>query len=255
MDYSIRELSEVAGVSARTLRYYDEIGLLHPKYVSEAGYRFYGEEEVVLLQQILFYRERGFDLKSIQKIIYQKDFDVLSALQEHLLELEEQSRRTEALIRSVKKTIKAMKGECSMSNAEKFEAFKKQTVEENENTYGKEMRAAYGDEVIDAANARLLNMSSEEWNHYDDLEKRILEEVESCVREQAEPQSERAKQLVCWHKEWIQKRWQQYTAKGHIGIANMYVSDERFTKYYDRNVTGCAAFLRDAVAHWAMEIA
>lgn len=67
MVYSIRELSELAGVSARTLRYYDEIGLLKPLYVNGAGYRFYGEKEVDALQQILFYRERGFDLKQIQK--------------------------------------------------------------------------------------------------------------------------------------------------------------------------------------------
>ena len=69
MRYGIRELSELAGVSARTLRYYDEIGLLKPLFVNEAGYRFYGEEEAELLQQILFYRERGFGLKQIGEIL------------------------------------------------------------------------------------------------------------------------------------------------------------------------------------------
>ena len=69
MAYGIRELSELAGVSARTLRYYDEIGLLKPLYVSEAGYRFYGEQEAEALQQILFYRERGFCLKQIHEIL------------------------------------------------------------------------------------------------------------------------------------------------------------------------------------------
>ena len=69
MRYGIRELSELAGVSARTLRYYDEIDLLKPLYVSESGYRFYGEEEAELLQQILFYRERGFGLKQIRELL------------------------------------------------------------------------------------------------------------------------------------------------------------------------------------------
>ncbi len=69
MAYGIRELSQLAGISARTLRYYDEIGLLKPEHVNEAGYRFYGEKELVLLQQILFYRERGFPLKRIQSIV------------------------------------------------------------------------------------------------------------------------------------------------------------------------------------------
>lgn len=90
LKYSIRKLSELAGVSARTLRYYDEIGLLKPSEISEAGYRYYGERELALLQQILFYRERGFDLKQIRKILYQDDFDIMRALKEHLRELEEQ---------------------------------------------------------------------------------------------------------------------------------------------------------------------
>ena len=80
MTYSIRELSELAGVSARTLRYYDEIGLLKPLYVSDAGYRFYGDSEVAVLQQILFYRGRGFDLKQIRRIIYEENFDIVKAL-------------------------------------------------------------------------------------------------------------------------------------------------------------------------------
>ena len=82
MEYSIRELSQMAGVSARTLRYYDEIGLLKPLYVTEAGYRYYGEKEVDILQQILFYRERKFDLKSIKKMLCEDDFDRMRALEE-----------------------------------------------------------------------------------------------------------------------------------------------------------------------------
>lgn len=80
MVYGIRELSELAGVSARTLRYYDEIDLLKPLYVNGAGYRFYGEQEVELLQQILFYRERGFGLKQIKELLKSGDFDVERAL-------------------------------------------------------------------------------------------------------------------------------------------------------------------------------
>ena len=87
MEYSITELSKLAGVSARTLRYYEEIGLLIPLYTNESGYRFYGEKEVELLQQILFYRERGFELKQIRDLIYREDFDVLHSLKEHILEL------------------------------------------------------------------------------------------------------------------------------------------------------------------------
>ena len=101
MKCGIKEVSELTGVSARTLRYYDQIGLLKPSKTSEAGYRYYGERELEILQQILFYKERGMELKQIKKIIYQKDFDIMAALREHLLELEEKRNHMEALIQTV----------------------------------------------------------------------------------------------------------------------------------------------------------
>ena len=84
MEYSIRQLAALAGVSTRTLRYYDEIHLLKPARVNEAGYRYYGEKEVALLQQILFYRERDLGLEVISKILAQPNFDIERALYEHL---------------------------------------------------------------------------------------------------------------------------------------------------------------------------
>ena len=145
MTYGIRELSELAGVSARTLRYYDEIGLLKPLYVSEAGYRFYGEQEAEALQQILFYRERGFGLKQIGEILKGEDFDVEQALKEHLADLEAQRDHLNALIRTVKHTILSRKGEYEMSDKEKFETLKERAIKENEDQYGAEIREKYGE--------------------------------------------------------------------------------------------------------------
>ena len=127
--YSIGELSELAGASARTLRYYDRLGLLKPAHTNEAGYRFYGEREVDLLQQILFYRERGFDLKTIRHLLCAEDYDVMRTLEEHLLELERQRDRMNSLISLVERSIRAVKGEENMSDKEKFEAFKERAVE------------------------------------------------------------------------------------------------------------------------------
>lgn len=93
MEYSIKQLAQLAGVSARTLRYYDEIGLLKPLYVNEAGYRFYGEMQLNLLQQILFYRERGLPLQQIAAVLYDGQFDILAALEDHLLELKNGSSK------------------------------------------------------------------------------------------------------------------------------------------------------------------
>ena len=251
MEYGIRELSDLAGVSTRTLRYYDEIGLLKPSRTNEAGYRYYGEREVALLQQILFYRERGFELKQIQKMVYQETFDIMDALQDHLLELERQKTHVENLIMTVKQTILSMKGECRMSDKEKFQALKEQAVRENEEKYGQEIREKYGAQELEASNCRMLNMTETEWSHFQELERAIREQLEMGVQENIAPDSEEAKRIVQLHKEWLSMTWKQYTAKAHKGVAAMYVCDERFRKYYDKKTEGCAELLQKAIAFWA----
>ena len=251
MEYSIKELSELAGVSARTLRYYDEIGLLKPSRVNEAGYRYYGESEVAVLQQILFYLDRGVELKTIQRIIYDENFDMLNAMEEHLQALEKQKKETENLILTVKKTIQSMKGECEMSNKEKFQALKEKAVRENEEMYGAEAREKYGDEEVHTFNQKMLNMTEVQWERFKELEKVILMRLEEAVEHKTEAESEAAKTIVELHKEWLCMTWKQYSAEAHKGVAMMYVADERFTKYYDRNVQGCARLLCKAVQYWA----
>lgn len=251
MVYSIRELSELAGVSARTLRYYDEIGLLKPLCVSKAGYRFYGEKEVTLLQQIMFYRERGFDLKKIRRILYQNDFDIMHALEEHLTELEEQRKRMNSLIHTVRQTISSMKGEYEMTDKEKFEAFKKEKIKENEEKYGAEAREKYGDEAVDTSNKKLLNLSQEEYEKFQKLETEIRTALTEGVRSGLKPESEEAKKIVLMHREWLGMTWKQYSPEAHKGVAAMYTADERFTAYYDKEEPGCAELLAQAVSYWA----
>lgn len=200
MEYGIKQLSELAGVSARTLRYYDQIGLLKPLFTAESGYRYYGAMELERLQQILFYRERGFALKKIADLLDRENFDLLETLEEHLTALEAQRDRLDQLAAAVRKTIAATKGEKMMSDQERFAAFKKKAVEENEERYGRELREKYGEETIDRSNRRMLNMT-----------------------------------------------WAEYTTDAHRGVVELYVQDERFTRYYDREVSGCAEFLKGAV--------
>lgn len=166
MEYGIRQLAELAGVSTRTLRYYDQIGLLHPSRVEESGYRYYGQQEVDLLQQILFYRERELDLATIRQIVTQPDFDIQSALQEHLMALSQQQERLSALIETVKRTIAEQKGEGTMGIQQKFEAFKRNRIEENEKKYGNEARSRYGNQAVDDANSKVMSWTEPEAAYY-----------------------------------------------------------------------------------------
>lgn len=121
MEYTINELAKTAGVSTRTLRYYDQCGLLPPCRVSPNGYRIYGQKEVDRLQQILFYRELAMPLADIKKILETADFDRMTALENHLSALRAKRGRLDLLISNAEKTIKTMKGETVMSDKEKLD--------------------------------------------------------------------------------------------------------------------------------------
>src|SRR3954467_13114326 len=101
MAYTVKQLTAMSGVSVRTLHFYDEMGLLKPAYYGTNGYRFYEEPQLLMLQQILFYRELKFELKQIKKILGKADFEKLAALQSHRQVLQQKSVRTGSLIDTI----------------------------------------------------------------------------------------------------------------------------------------------------------
>lgn len=246
MEYTINQLAKLAGVSTRTLRYYDQCGLLPPKAVRSNGYRIYGETEVNRLQQILFYRELGVELSEIGRILAEKDFDGLSALQSHLSALREKRARLDRLIGNVQKSISAMKGEAEMTDEEKFEGFKEKLISDNEQKYGREIREKYGDESVDRSNAKLKNMTKEQYGELEALTQELNNTLKAAF-EQGDPGGELAQKACALHKKWLSFYWDHYSKEAHMGVAQMYVDDPRFTAYYDAIAPGCAVFLRDAV--------
>ena len=121
MEYTVQKLSELAKISSRTLRYYDEIGLLKPARINSSGYRIYGQKQVDRLQQILFYRALGVGLEEIKEILDNPNFNEVEALKEHQHKLLEKQKELELLLANVSKTIMLKQGRISMSNKEKFE--------------------------------------------------------------------------------------------------------------------------------------
>jgi len=245
MEYSINKLSKLAGVSTRTLRYYDEIGLLSPKRVSN-GYRIYSKTEVDLLQQILLFRELGISLEEIKKIVYAKEYDRISALQGHLSELVAKREQIETLIANVEKTIAESRGELTMEDREKFEGFKQNLITENEKTYGSEIREKFSNEVIDASNTKIKNMTSDEYEYIQKLSAQINEFLKEA-HAKGDPNSELAQKVCELHREWIGYYWDHYSKEAHLGLAKLYVDDSRFKKYYDDIEEGCAEFLYAAL--------
>lgn len=247
MEYTVKQLANLSGISVRTLHYYHQIGLLIPQQRTDAGYRLYGPAEVDRLQQILFYRELGFALDKIAPLLDDPNFDRQKALQSHLAALNAQRIRLNDLILTVEKTIQQEAGGIQMTDSEKFEGFKAALAEENESRYGEEVRSKYGDEAADLTNEMIRSLTPEQYEAWKALEGEILTELEQAVINQAAPDGQAGRHLTELHRQWLAYTWSHYSPAAHKGLAQMYVCDERFTAYYDRKVSGCAAFLRDAI--------
>ncbi len=246
MEYTVQKLAQLAGVSTRTLRYYDEIGLLKPARINSSGYRIYGQIEVDKLQQILLYRELRLSLDRIKKIVNDPSFDKVRALKEHREQLLDKRKQLDLLIASVEKTIAFTEGRINMTDKEKFEGFKQKMIDENEKRFGKEIREKYGDAAIDRSNEKVKNMTQEEYEEMIQLERKMMSTLAEAIK-LGDPGSEIAQKAAALHKQWLAYFWSEYSKEAHAGLAQMYVDDERFREYYDAKQPGSARFLRDAI--------
>lgn len=246
MEYTVQKLGQIAGISTRTLRYYDEIGILKPARVNSSGYRIYGQAEVDRLQHILFYRELGVELEQIKAILSSPSFERVKALKEHRGKLLEKREQLNRLISNVDKTIASTEGRVSMSDQEKFDGFKKKLIEDNEAKYGKEVREKYGDKAVDASNQKIKGMTPEQYNEVERLREEVDETLYAAFKT-GDPAGELAQKAADLHRQWLCYFWESYSKEAHAGVAQMYVDDPRFTAYYDEKQPGAAAFLRDAI--------
>ncbi len=247
MEYSIHELSRLAGVSTRTLRYYDQIGLLRPRRVNDAGCRIYGSAEADILWQILFYRRLSLPLSAIREMLEEPSYDRTAALKTHLCGLQQKRRELDLLIQSVQKVLTQEEGGVPMNDHEKFEALKQGLIAENEQQYGEELRSLYGEENVRQSEQKLMGLTREAYDAMKALEEEILNRVQQAVTAGEDSAGETGAALARLHQQWLSYTWPQYSRQAHVGLVQLYTQDERFTAYYDRKVPGCAAFLRDAV--------
>ncbi|MFC3769424.1 MerR family transcriptional regulator [Paenibacillus sp. GCM10012303] len=243
MPLKISEVAELAGISVRTLHHYDEIGLLTPEEVTEAGYRLYSDGNLETLQQILFFKELGFPLKQIKEIMSSPSFDRQEALELHRKMLLGKRRQLDKMIATITKTIQHTRGEIQMSNKEKFEGF-----DFSHNPYEKEARKRWGDEAVDKANAKVGSLSKDEQAAWGEAMNAIYTKL-AALRGNS-PESDESQAAI---KEWYDflNRMGQYSPEAFRGLGQMYVDDERFTRNIDQFGEGLAVFMRDAMAVYA----
>lgn len=238
--FTVKQLSKLAGITPRTLHHYDEIGLLKPSRVGDNGYRYYGEDAVLRLQQILFYRELDIPLDDIKKIMGRRDYDVMGALQSHKEALSKQAARINRLIQTVDNTINHLKGNQTMSDEKLFEGFS----EEQQEKYAQEAEKIYDPETVRESNRK--------WKAYSTAKKEAIMAESSAIYKDMiaviplGANSAEAQAIV--------ERWRKHmdyfwtpNLEQLLGIANGYTDDPRFKANFDKMDPRLAEFMRDAV--------
>ena len=248
MFYTVKQLSELTGLTPRTLRYYDAIGLLRPARDAGNDYRQYGPTEVDRLRQLLVYREMGLPLEEIRGLLDAPGLDQAGVLRGHLDRLLDRRRQVEELIHMVRRTLDNLEGATAMTDREKFEDLKQRAIRENEAVYGQEVRRRWGGEAADDFNSRVAGMSREEWTQMQSEEEGYKDALRRAMAA-GDPAGEDAREACRLHRDWLLHYWSRdmFTPEAHIGLVESYGKDERFTAYYEAVAPGCAAFFAQAV--------
>lgn len=254
MTHTIQALAEIAGISTRTLRYYDEIGLLVPLREAQNGYRIYTAKEVDRLQQILFYRALGVPLAEIKRLLDAPGFCAYEALSAHRQALAQKRVKLDALIRTIDLTLQSKQEGWTLTDEEKLRAFRREQLAENDRLYGKEIRDAYGEEAVARSYAQFEGMSAAQFQKLEELGREILRALHKAFAT-GDPAGEQAQHVAQLHRTWLTMSWGTYDPQMHAALAQGYVDDPRFTAYYDQETPGMAAFLRDAIVVYTRALA
>ncbi len=247
--YTVAELARLAGISVRTLHHYDEIGLLKPAFTGNNRYRYYGQDELLRLQQILVYRELDIPLGEIGALIDRPGMDRLALLIEQRERLEAQAQHFAGLVETIDRTIAGLKGEAAMDDNELYKGVvspEKHAGYERwlENRFGEgirghieERRAAWG--KMSAADSASLMAELKE------VEQGLAAKMQAGVA----PDSPELAPLLARHRQWVQLGWgdKQVTAQAYRGLAEIYISHPDFIHRYENIASGFHMFLHRAM--------
>jgi DNA-binding transcriptional MerR regulator len=248
--YSVNEVAKIAGVSVRTLHYYDRLGLLKPSVRTEARYRLYSQKELLTLQQILFYKELDFSLNEIMAILKDPAFDMVRALERHKLALQARQYKLSTLLQTIDKTLSTIKGEEAMlTDEELYEGFPKGRA------FRQEAIDTYGASVVEESEAKLRKMGKPNFARLKADQQEIAGTLASMMH--LDPVSSAVQEQIARHYANIRSFWgdsvcqSRNMSDAYKGLAQLYVDDGRYTSLRGEENPLYAAFLSKAMIHFA----
>ncbi|AQP54600.1 hypothetical protein CBF34_00970 [Vagococcus penaei] len=253
MTYTISELANLSGVTTRTLRYYDQIGLLKPTLKSPSGYRLYTQKEVDCLEQILFFKTFGFSLQTIQLLLQQTPEQRLAELIKQKTRLINEKNTLNQLITSLDQSIKTYQGDMTMTNTEKFRHFMTQKITENQDQYGHELTQTYSEETLKQSQEKWMHLSPADYHAMLDYEASLFATLNLLLKTKSpDLTSHEAQKAFQAHKNWLQLTAPFYHREYHLALAEMYLADDRFATYYNtRTEKPSAQLLHDIITYYA----
>ena len=248
MPYTIKKLATLSGVSPRTLRFYDEIGLLKPAYYGDNQYRYYEEEQLLLLQQILFFRELGFPLTEIQQIISSHDFDKIDALNTHKSILQSSLERTETLIKTIDKTISHLRGKLIMRDAEMYEGF--DPVKQQEHEKYLLDTGVITQQQIDESWEKARDWKRPNWEQFKEEGEQLNQALANALKKHLKPEDVEVQALVQRHYDWVNVFWTP-THESYTGLAQMYLDHPDYREFYNKYHPNLVEYLVEAMRVYA----
>jgi len=251
--YQVKELARWGSVSIRTLHHYDQIGLLKPEQIGENGYRYYTDQSLERLQQILFFRELGFSLREIQAILDHPGFDRSRALRAQYELLQKKKTRLETILQTVQQTLQSLETGQKMKIQEMFNGMDKQAIEAHQAKSAQEVKERWGQtEAYQQSQQKTAKYTAQDWAVIQARTAAIYEKIVAGMgRGPADPEVQAAvadlRQSFCDY-------FYDCTPEIFKGLGEMYVADERFTAFYEKIQPGLAAFLSQAIAFYCEQL-
>ena len=243
MSYTVKKLADIAGLSVRTLHYYDELGLLKPESRAANGYRYYSDSTVVRLQQIMFFRELGFGLNEIKRILSDPDFDVIEALQSQKTLLSKKAERIGELLATIDKTIENLKGEKEMPIKEYYEGFSDEQIEK----YRQEVRDRWGEKTLEESEARVLKMGKEKFKALQDEGGAIFKAISDNMPKGYD--SKEVQKLVAEWRNWLEN-FSHYSDEAVLGLGQTYSQHPDFVKFFQKYGSDFPGFFTRAIEYY-----
>ncbi len=249
--YTVKQLAVLSGVSVRTLHHYDEIGLLKPARVGANGYRYYGRDELLRLQQVLFHRELGLSLDEIQRILDALGFDRVQALKAQKQKLLADAKRYRRLVRTIDETLAALKGETEMNDKAIYRGFQPEKQAQYEDWLADRLGDGVRD-TIAAQKQQLARRSPSELEHlqaeYQSVEDGLADELKRAAPADSAP----VQALVRRHHAWVGAMWGRTPSRdGYVGLSQTYAAHPDFVARFEAKATGLTEYIGQAIQVFA----